>query len=150
MLKFIKIGLCALIAGSFLGYGCCCHGCKTQCQKTCKKSQVKDIYNSWSVAKLPAAVEKNVKIVPDAFITIENKKIFGNAGDNRFFGSFSIEGDRVDFGTIGVTRMAGPNMKFEDLFLDALNRTKYLEMKEGNLCFLNDKRELLVAFKVKK
>ena len=58
-----------------------------------------------------------------ATITFEpDGRVHGGSGCNRYFGTSTIDGDRVSFGAMGATRMAcpGPLMDQERHFFEAL------------------------------
>jgi len=66
-----------------------------------------------------------------------SERVSGMAGCNRFFGSVSIDGDAISFGSLGTTRMACPAavMDQEDRFLKALANASRFETKNGLLFF---------------
>ena len=41
---------------------------------------------------------------------------------NRFFGSYSLKGDALEFGNIGLTKMMGPTPETERAVVDGLNK----------------------------
>lgn len=57
----------------------------------------------------------------DAAIEFVNGEITGTTGCNRFFGSYTVDGDRITFGPLGSTKMAcpGPQMDQEMRLLEA-------------------------------
>lgn len=65
----------------------------------------------------------------------EADKVSGNGSCNRFFGSAKIEGDLIQLGPLGVTRMACPEavMNQEAKYLNALQATERFEWKDSSL-----------------
>lgn len=67
----------------------------------------------------------------------------GNAGCNRFFGSFESAGDRLEFSALGTTRMACPEgMDTEQGFLQALGETTRFTISGQILTLLAGDRPL--------
>ncbi len=63
---------------------------------------------------------------PEVFLQFRGEgKVTGHGGCNRFFGSFTLDGDRIEFGPFGATRKACPQpvMDREREFLDTLEKT---------------------------
>ena len=57
--------------------------------------------------------------------TPDRKRVVGCAADNRFFGPVQFqEPDRLSVGMLGSTRMASPNYRFEQKFLENLQAAK--------------------------
>lgn len=55
----------------------------------------------------------------------DGDRVTGHGGCNRFFGSFKLDGDRIEFGPFGTTQMMCPQpvINREKLFLNTLERT---------------------------
>tara|TARA_R110002049_G_scaffold50370_2_gene143003 strand:+ start:77505 stop:78884 length:1380 start_codon:yes stop_codon:yes gene_type:complete len=64
----------------------------------------------------------------------------GNSSVNRFHGSVKIDGDRIEFGPLAMTRRAGPPalMKQESNFMAALQRVNGFRIAETGLLYLTD------------
>lgn len=62
-------------------------------------------------------------------------RITGDAGCNRYFGSYAVDGDAIAVGHLGATQMAcAPEvMAQEDRFLDALGSADHASLREGLL-----------------
>jgi copper homeostasis protein (lipoprotein) len=61
---------------------------------------------------------------PHFILQIDDQHVAGSGGCNRFFGSYSVDGDRLTFGPLGGTMMACPEgMQQEHAFHEALGRT---------------------------
>lgn len=83
--------------------------------------------------------------LPTLRLDAGKKQASGFAGVNRFFGGYELAGDKLKFGALGATMMAGPDdqMATETAFLQALqgitnwriNKTG-LELLKGEKVFL--------------
>ncbi len=72
-------------------------------------------------------------------------RVYGSGGVNRFHGSFKVDGDRLSFSQMALTRMAGPPelMRQEDALMAALEKTaSYRITKETLRLFDRDGKEL--------
>lgn len=78
-------------------------------------------------------------------IQIENTKIEGSTGCNRFFGNIKLEGYNITVQNIGSTKMACKDMQIETTFLEALNNMTHFEIEEGKLHLLSNSDELLMT-----
>lgn len=76
---------------------------------------------------------------PDRNITLiydpEKKQIAGCSGVNRYFGPVTINQQKKTFkaGALGVTKMAGPGMDYENLYLNLLSKVDSYAIKDGKL-----------------
>lgn len=80
-------------------------------------------------------------------------KVGGSGGCNRFFGSVSLDGDRVSFGPFGSTRRACPQavMDQEQRFFATLEKVQRWEIREGLLrLFGEDGRQLVRMSRLQK
>lgn len=84
---------------------------------------------------------------------INNKKITGNNGCNRFFGDFSTEADEIKFGSLATTRMACTNdeaKETQDLMMKYLNEgTLRFDVAEQTLNLYQDNK-LVMMFGLQK
>lgn len=73
------------------------------------------------------------------FSSAEN--VAGNGGVNRFSGTCTLAGDKLKFGPLAVTRMAGPPavMNQETAFLTALAAVTSYHLDDNDLLHLLDK-----------
>ncbi len=87
----------------------------------------------------------------EVFMTLEDGKVNGKAGCNSFFGSYELgEGNQLDFGPMGATKMACPDMDIEVFFFTMLDSTRIYTI-EGNKLSLKDVNEgVLGVFKAEK
>ncbi|RPD93294.1 META domain-containing protein [Aureibaculum marinum] len=80
----------------------------------------------WNLIELNGKkIEYNKKAGNQPYIILrpdEENKVYGNAGCNRFFGSFELkEGNGITFSQMGATKMYCSSMEIEDQFLKVLN-----------------------------
>jgi len=75
-------------------------------------------------------------------ISFENSlRVAGNAGCNRYFGSYTLAGPELEFGSLGSTMMACPEavMDQERRFLRALEQTRVLRLDAAtDLLYFSD------------
>ena len=67
-----------------------------------------------------------VEGAPKIFLQFHDRnRVIGHGGCNRFFGSFKLNGGRIEFGLFGTTRMTCPQtvMDRERAFLNTLGKT---------------------------
>ena len=88
----------------------------------------------------------------EVFITLESsdKKIFGRAGCNRFFGVYEQNESQLTFSGMGATKMACPDMETEGKILKALNEVKSFDVLAGGGIGLYDANNALVIVLEKK
>lgn len=64
----------------------------------------------------------------DQFVAFKTDgEVIGHGGCNRFFGTYSQEGDALTFGPLASTKMACPNLAQEQAFLFALQSARHVE-----------------------
>ena len=137
---------CALAVVLLLGLiPGCCNLCGAEQPVAQKKHP---LYGSWTIKVLPSATAKKIKPAPNAAITFEQGKVYGCAGDNRFFGNLKINGRKLSFSHMGMTRMMGPNAAYEGLFMEALNQVTQFVV-DGNMNLLNKDGKTVMVLKPK-
>ena len=77
---------------------------------------------------------------PNLTLDAEKKRVTGFAGINRFFGGYKLDGDKLSFGMMGSTRMAGPPeaMEAETAFLKMLGEVNGWKIIDNTLQLLHD------------
>ncbi|PHR61202.1 MAG: hypothetical protein COA43_04280 [Robiginitomaculum sp.] len=66
--------------------------------------------------------------IKNQYIRFSDKgKLNGNGGCNRFFANYTQEGNTLNIGSIGSTKMMCANMKEENKFFDVLRATQKIE-----------------------
>ena len=74
----------------------------------------------------------------EVFMTLQDDKVNGKAGCNNFFGGYTLgEGGSLNFGAMGATKMACPDMDIEVYFFTMLDSTRNYAI-EGNTLRLKD------------
>ena len=100
---------------------------------------------NWQLSKL---LGENMKY-SDAKIPqlrFEAERVTGNDGCNNFFGDYTLEGDRLEFGMLASTRMACPHMEgFEIIFNKTLSMTTHYRISGDRLDLLEGDN-LLASF----
>lgn len=93
---------------------------------------------------------KLVNAPADATITIgfdgAENRYFGQSAVNRYFGSYTQDGEKIEFGPAGVTMMAGPEplMQAETQYLQDLAAVKTYKLDGKKLVLTNsDGKELV-------
>lgn len=61
----------------------------------------------------------------------------GQSYVNRYFGEYTIDGNKIVFNLAGSTMMFGPEIEKEDAFFKALNGTQTFELADGKLVLGN-------------
>lgn len=72
--------------------------------------------------------------------------VSGRTNCNRFFGRYETQGRALSFGELGMTRMACPDMEYEDRFVEVLRAVNAYEISGSELKLCND-REVLAEFR---
>jgi copper homeostasis protein (lipoprotein) len=84
---------------------------------------------------------------PNLTLQAAEKRAVGSSGCNRFTGSYSLQGERLKFGSVASTKMACPQgMDIERAFLDALARTATWRIAGGRLDLLDAAGQSLAQF----
>ena len=68
------------------------------------------------------------------------------AAEARFFGKSELKGQKLSFGNLGMTRMACPDMQYEDAFVKMLDEVDSYAIEGSELKFYDDKK-LLAEFR---
>jgi heat shock protein HslJ len=79
----------------------------------------------------------------------ENSRVTGFAGCNRMFGDYSLNGETLKFGLVGVTKMAcleEGRMQFESRFLETLSRVAGWKITNSTLELLDGGGRTLATF----
>lgn len=83
---------------------------------------------------------------PTLVLEAETAEVSGFAGVNRFTGSYELGADRLVFGPLASTRMAGSPeaMAMEQIYLEALSRIDGWRLRDERLELLVDGQPVLV------
>jgi heat shock protein HslJ len=80
-------------------------------------------------------------------ISFAAQRASGFSGCNRFTGAYTLEGNRLGFGNLAVTRMAcAQGMQTEDAVLDALGRVVLAVIEGDRLRMMDDDSSVLMVF----
>ena len=121
-----NVFLAALIA--FVLSSCGCN--KKVCMKTV------DLTGTWNIV---TAMDKETKNGDKpATITFDgNGQVNGNASVNSFFGGYTLKGNSISFGNMGMTRMMGKSMDIEQAINEALDNSATVETDGKNAKVMN-------------
>lgn len=103
----------------------------------------------WKLAKMEEIPAAALFVEEDSFtLTFDaaEHRVSGRTNCNRFFGSYEIEDDKIDFDQMGMTRMACLDMQYEDSFVRMLDEVDRFEVK-GDELMLYDGLIPLATFK---
>ena len=99
-------------------------------------------YTEWAVVELDGEpVELGPEaLAPNLSLDLEESRVIGSGGVNRFAGTFAMTGGELRFGPLATTRMAGPEdaMRLERGLLEALARVTAYELEGRVLTLLAD------------
>jgi heat shock protein HslJ len=83
----------------------------------------------------------------EIFVQFETDgKLSGNGGCNRFFGSYSLDGNKIHVDPIGITRRACPEpaMSFESSFVNAMQLATVIVGQDTRVAFRNEHGQSMV------
>jgi len=81
---------------------------------------------------------------PPTVLFVDNERVAGFAGCNRYFASYKVSGEKISFSDIGATKMLCiKSMETEGSYLKALGEASSFKIGEGGLVLYSDGRELL-------
>ena len=108
---------------------------------------------TWKLAKMEAIPAKAIDAEAD-FFTLEfnaaDTMVAGRTNCNRFFGKYELKGQKLEFENLGMTRMACPDMQYEDAFVKMLDEVDRFEIKGAELTLFDDHKALAVFKAVEK
>ena len=102
---------------------------------------------TWKLASMTGIPETAIEAEADAFVfelNAADMMVAGRTNCNRFFGHYELKGSELDFEDMGMTRMACPDMQFEDVFVKMLDEVDSYKIKGSELSLLDDKRVIAV------
>lgn len=120
----------------------------------CGGSQTKNLPlegTSWKLSKMEAIPASAIEAEAD-FFTLEfnaaDTMVAGRTNCNRFFGKYALLGQNLKFENLGMTRMACPEMEYEDAFVQMLNGVDAYEIKGSELKLLDGQKKVVAEFRV--
>ena len=108
---------------------------------------------TWKLAKMEAIPAKAIDAEADFFtlqFSAADTLVSGRTNCNRFFGRYELKGKKLEFENMGMTRMACPDMQYEDAFVKMLDDVDRFEIKGSELTFFDDDKSLAVFKAVEK
>lgn len=103
----------------------------------------------WKLASMEGIPASAIDSEDDAFTLVfngEETMVAGRTNCNRFFGSYNAADGALSFGEMGMTRMACPDMEFEDAFVQMLGKVDGFSIAGDVLTLFGD-GQTLAAFK---
>lgn len=96
--------------------------------------RINDIWVLERINETALKREDFTKGLPQLEISLAQEKVFGHTGCNNLNGAVEVQGARLAFGRFMTTRMACPNMAFENAYLNSLQQhTVPYKVEEGRL-----------------
>ena len=89
---------------------------------------------TWKLAKMEAIPAKAVDAEADFFtlqFSAADTLVSGRTNCNRFFGKYELKGQKLEFENLGMTRMACPEMQYEDAFVKMLDEVDGYDQGRG-------------------
>lgn len=102
---------------------------------------------TWKLSTMAGIPASAIGAEDDAFVVEFNAAdmtVSGRTNCNRFFGHYELKGRELDFENMGMTRMACPDMQYEDMFVKMLDEADRYRIKDSELTLYDDKRVLAV------
>jgi heat shock protein HslJ len=120
------------------------------CATNNKQSQSADnmadstvLFKEWRLVELEGQAIDTVSTpsVPTIMFTQDGHRVSGNAGCNRMMGSFTLSGtNELKLGPMAATKMACPEMKIEDTYLQTLDKVTNYSIDNGDLLLHHDSK----------
>jgi len=112
---------------------------------SCESKEVKSIDGNWEVKSIKGKASFNQN--PNFVINTETLKIAGFSGCNRFFGSITLEEEKLSFHGMGGTRMACPDPTVENLFITTIPEVASFDFDKTLLQFKSESGEVVMTMK---
>ncbi len=103
---------------------------------------------TWKLVSMKGIPASAIESEEDAFtLTFDPTEhlLAGRTNCNRFFGSYRLDEERLTLGEMGMTRMACPDMEYEDVFVRMFDRVDAYRI-DGERLTLLDGSETLAEF----
>lgn len=100
---------------------------------------------TWKLASMDGIPAQTVDQETDYFtlrFDAADTTVSGRTNCNRFFGRYKIDGRKLDFENLGMTRMACPDMQYEDAFVRMLDEVDHFEIRDRELTLYDDSKKL--------
>lgn len=102
---------------------------------------------TWKLTNMEGIPSKSIDAEADYFtlsFAAADSTVSGRTNCNRFFGKYSVKGDKIEFENMGMTRMACPDMQYEDAFVKMLDEADRFEIRGEELKLYDDGKSLAV------
>lgn len=103
----------------------------------------------WKLSSMEGIPASAIEGEGDAFTLLFNGEemlVSGRTNCNRFFGSYNAADGALAFGDMGMTRMACPDMQYEDAFVEMLGKVDGFSIEGEELTLFGD-QQALASFK---
>ncbi|MFT4973256.1 MAG: heat shock protein HslJ [Paraglaciecola sp.] len=113
------------------------------------KLRINDIWAVQSILGTPFKITTESPRVkrPMLEVHIADKKILGNDGCNQFFGKLErLTDTKIQFGAVGGTKMACPDMESSNNFNDALGQVARYKISDLKLYLFKENGEEVLVF----
>ena len=108
------------------------------CSKTptADKTATPDILGQWVITEAMGVSTNDADTT--AYINFDTKKVNGSTSVNLFFGPYTLNGDTIQFGNLGMTRKMGKNMDVENAVTEAIKKAKFVKVEGELMTVLNE------------
>lgn len=101
----------------------------------------------WKLTSMPGIPAEAIASEVDAFtlqFDAAESMVAGRTNCNRFFGRYELKGRELEFENMGMTRMACPDMQYEDMFVRMLDDVDSYRIRRGELTLYDDEHVVAV------
>ncbi len=110
-----------------------------------------NVFGEWDLSEMNGKTIELAEGVTTPFIGFDQdeKRVYGNAGCNSFFGTMITDSTNVDalsFDNMGSTKMMCSNMEVEDALLAALAQVKAIEYNAEQLQLKDANNQTILEF----
>lgn len=114
------------------------------------KTQTPQLEADWHLERLADKAGNLEGLPPNSAISLdlEQGKVSGSGGCNRYFGNYRLQGEQIRIESIGSTMMACDEriMELEQHFFERLTQTVSFRIEAGQLLFLDAHNKPLLVF----
>lgn len=102
---------------------------------------------TWKLTKMETIPASAIGAEKDYFtlqFNAADTMVAGRTNCNRFFGKYVLDGRKLKMDHLGMTRMACPDMEYEDAFVRMLDEVDHYEIRNNELTLYDDHKSLAV------
>jgi heat shock protein HslJ len=124
-------------------------GCNVQ-QKIVDKADVSIniMDREWVAVKVENEETESINTNQRPTIKLSAEKMSGHSSCNRFHGTYTMNGNKLTFDQIMMTKMFCPETDLlEKLYMKTLSDVRSWEYKQGKLYFFNQEKEIIIIYK---